>query len=166
MRINTQLPQYVSWKPDQYAMAVDAMLIPWTDLRGYAFPPFCLLGRCLQKIANKRATVVLIAPVWTHQPWYPALLDVSVEIPVLLPHDHSLLLDPFSQPHPLVLSQALQLAAWKVSGKGSLQQGFQNRLLASSPQAGAKVPTQHITLPGRDGSAGVLKGISIPFQHL
>ena len=26
--------------PDPYAIAMDAMLIPWTDLQAYAFPPF------------------------------------------------------------------------------------------------------------------------------
>ena len=83
-RINTQLEQYISWKPDPFAMAVDALMTPWTNLQGYAFPPFCLLGRCLQKIASEQATIVLIAPVWVHQPWYPAVLDALVEIPVLL----------------------------------------------------------------------------------
>ena len=165
-RINTQLEQYISWKPDPFAMAVDALMTPWTNLQGYAFPPFCLLGRCLQKIASEQATIILIAPVWVHQPWYPAVLDALVEIPVLLPLSDSLLLDPFNQPHPLVLSHALKLAAWMVSGKDSLRQEFRNRLLASSLQAGARVSTLHTNLPGPDGSAGVSRGVWIPFQHL
>ena len=163
-RINTQLAQYISWKPDPFAMAMDALMTSWTNLQGYAFPPFCLFGRCLQKIASEQATVFLIAPVWVHQPWYPAVLDALVEIPVLLPLSDSLLLDPFNQPHPLVLSHALKLAAWIVSGKDSLRQEFRNRLLASSLQAGAGVPTLHTNLPGPDCSPGVSRGSGYLFS--
>lgn len=83
---------------------------------------------CLQKIAGEKATVVLIASVWCHQPSYPLPLDALVEKPALLPLSHTLLLYPINQSHPLVLSCALQLTAWKVSSKDSLQQVFQSRL--------------------------------------
>ena len=77
----------------------------------------------------------------------PCSLDALVEIPVLLPLSNSLLLDPFNQPHPLVLSHALKLAAWMVSGKDSLRQEFWNRLLASSLQAEARVPILQYYIP-------------------
>lgn len=165
-RINAQLPHYVSWQPDPFAMAVDAFHISWADLQAYAFPPFCLLGRCLQKIVREQATIVLIAPLWAHQPWYPALLEALVDIPLLLPLSDSLLTDPFGQVHPLMASNSLRLAAWKVSGRNSLQRGFRSRLSASSPLAGVRAPTMHTSLPGTSGNAGVLGGLSIPFQLL
>ena len=111
------------------------------------------LGEVSAEDYQQAAAIMLITPVWVHQPWYPAVLDAIVEIPVLLPLSDSLLLDPFNQPHHLVLSHALHLTAWMVSGKDSLQQEFWNRLLASSLQAGARVPTLHTNLPGPDGSA-------------
>ena len=52
-RINTQLEQYVSWKPDLFAVATDAMKVGWKERQGYAFQPFCLVGRCLSKLAYK-----------------------------------------------------------------------------------------------------------------
>ena len=43
-RLNAQLEKYVSWKPDPFALATDAFLLNWKGLKGYAFPPFCLIG--------------------------------------------------------------------------------------------------------------------------
>ena len=55
----------VSWKPDPGAIATDALSQPWTDLKGYEFPPFSLIGRCLSKIQHKKVPeLILIAPVW------------------------------------------------------------------------------------------------------
>ena len=72
--------------------------------------------------------------MWAHQPWYPVLLDTLVEMPILLPLTHSLLLDPFNQPHPLVLSRNLL-------ERDSLQRAFRTRLPASSMQDGVRVQT-------------------------
>ena len=43
-RLNHQLPQYMSWRPDPFAMATDAIQVRWTNLEAYAFPPFSLVG--------------------------------------------------------------------------------------------------------------------------
>ena len=39
-RLNTQLERFVSWRPDPEAIGSDALQLNWTDLMGYAFPPF------------------------------------------------------------------------------------------------------------------------------
>ena len=39
------------------------------------FPPFCLIGRCLEKIRHSQATVILIATIWINQPWYHSELQ-------------------------------------------------------------------------------------------
>ena len=43
-RLTAQLPRFVRWKPDPEAEAVDAFTLDWSQLRGYAFPPFALIG--------------------------------------------------------------------------------------------------------------------------
>ena len=63
-RLNHQLPHFVSWRPDPYAMGTDALKIPWTRWRGYAFPPFVLISKVLKKIREEGSTILLIAPVW------------------------------------------------------------------------------------------------------
>ena len=42
-RLNHQLPCYISWHPDHFAMSTDAFLGKWTCFLGYAFPPFALV---------------------------------------------------------------------------------------------------------------------------
>ena len=90
LRLNTQLEQYISWRPEPFAIATDALQVPWINLQGYAFPPFCLIGKCLRKAEREQATVLLIAPVWPHQTWYPALLETLIDTPILLPRLHDL----------------------------------------------------------------------------
>lgn len=60
-RLNTQLEKYASWKPDPGATQVDSFLMNWQNLEGYAFPPFCLIGRCLGKIRKEECTVGCIS---------------------------------------------------------------------------------------------------------
>ena len=48
-RLNHQLPMYCSWKPDPGAYCVNCMTENWAQWKFYAFPPFNIIGRVLQK---------------------------------------------------------------------------------------------------------------------
>ncbi|VDI77544.1 Hypothetical predicted protein, partial [Mytilus galloprovincialis] len=109
-RSNTHLNQYFSWKPDPQAKAVDALLQSWREIKGYAFPPFCLISTCLAKVREENSQIILITPVWQSQAWYPLLLQMSVDYPVLLPMSHNTVLSPMKEPHPLILNKTLKLA--------------------------------------------------------
>ena len=79
-RANTQLDKYFSWKSDPGALAVDAFTIDWTKFPFvYAFPPFCILGRVIQKLRVARPDCLLIFPDWNTQPWYPMLQRMIVK---------------------------------------------------------------------------------------
>lgn len=52
---NAKVACYYSWKPDPGAAHVDAFTVTWSGPLTYCFPPFSLLGRCLQKIAMDQA---------------------------------------------------------------------------------------------------------------
>ena len=75
-RLNNQFGRYISWRPDPFAIMADAFQMSWKNEQGYAFPPFALLGKCLQKIHQEGCTVTLIAPTWSTQPLYPTLLEL------------------------------------------------------------------------------------------
>ena len=60
--LNFQLPWYCSRCPEALAWRIDALSFPWTNLRLYAFPPFSLLPRILNKIAQDEADLLLVAP--------------------------------------------------------------------------------------------------------
>ncbi|KAK0417298.1 hypothetical protein QR680_012929 [Steinernema hermaphroditum] len=47
-RHSAQVPAYMSYRPDPYAVAVDAFAHKWHYGLHYAFPPFCLTGRVLK----------------------------------------------------------------------------------------------------------------------
>ena len=158
-RMNTQLRNYVSWLPDPFAQATDAFQIPWSNLKGYCFPPFSLICRCLAKIRKDQGTMVLIAPTCHAQAWYPVLLETSCRHSILLPPLRDLLLSPNHQPHPLVLKGHLKLAAWMVTGKTCLQVEFQKTLqICSAPIRGGKGLQGLTTAPGNSGVAGVANG--------
>jgi hypothetical protein len=50
--LNAQLPNYVAWQPDPECVAVNAFTISWKCKMFYAFPPFSLIPRCVQKIQH------------------------------------------------------------------------------------------------------------------
>ncbi|CAH2096873.1 unnamed protein product [Euphydryas editha] len=62
-RTNTKCKTYVSWHPDPDASCVDAFTINWHNINFYAFPPFTLILRCLQKIVNDEACGILVFPL-------------------------------------------------------------------------------------------------------
>lgn len=96
-----------------------------------------------------------IRPSWV----YPILLPI-----LLPPHKRLLYTKPYQQSPPLVVSNRFQLAAWKISGKPTLQRKFQSGLQTISCQDGARVPRKRTNPDGPSGLAGVLQGRLIPFQ--
>ena len=165
-RHNSQLKRYISWKPDPYAEAVDAFQLSWKDLGAYLFPPFSLIPRCLAKVYKEQATVVIVTPTWQSQPWYPTLLEMVVDYPVLLPGSPDLLRSPRGEPHPLI-DQGLHLAVWKVSGNKPWQEGFRSKLpVCWQSTLGEKVPRVLTSQPGDSGVAGVSHDKLIHFVPL
>ena len=127
-RLTNQLKSYVSWRPDPQAVATDAFSIDWSQLKGYAFPPFNLIPRTLMKVISNNANIVLVAPIWQTQHWWPLLLQLVVQLPVLLPASPTLLQDP-SNPkaiHPMY--PRLRLAVWTISNNSAQQQAFRQEL--------------------------------------
>ena len=61
-RLNNKVARFHSWKPDPKAEAIDTFTTDWTGELVYAFPPFCLVGRVLQKMLNEKVEAILITP--------------------------------------------------------------------------------------------------------
>lgn len=100
-RLNKQVDDYISWKPDPEARAVDAFSVVWYK-HSYAFPPFVLIDRCLQKITEEEAEGVLIVPMWPTQTYYSKVMSMVIQPTRLLPMKENLLKLPHSQvSHPL-----------------------------------------------------------------
>ena len=114
-RLNAQLDRYVSWLPDPHAESVDAFTLDWSKFDFYAFPPFCLIPHCLQKIKADKAEGLLIVPNWPTQSWYPRLQAMMKGKAMILKRHASLLTQPVSNiPHPL--HERLDLLCCRLSG--------------------------------------------------
>ena len=166
-RISHQLEKYVSWKPDPFCVGVDAFCQNWDRFYPYAFPPFCLITRVLrQTVAQKVDRMIIIAPIWPTQPWYPRLLSMLVDTPVLLPQSQQLLSNPAGQVHPLLEDSSLPLAAWLVSGIDTKQREYQWRPQTSCSMPEGEAPHRLMSQPGRNGLCGVVNGVWIPLDVL
>ena len=84
---NRRLVKFVSPYPDPRAEWTDAMSMTWDNGRGllYAFPPFKVVPQVLQKIAQSPGVkVILIAQLQPAASWFPELMNLHQEDPILL----------------------------------------------------------------------------------
>lgn len=165
-RLNAQLPNYCSWKPDPGCSYVDAFTINWNTVGNvYLFPPFSLMGRCLQKIREEKAIGVVIAPLWPTQPWFAQLMEMLVDVPVIVCKKKGLLKLPTQDvEHPL--TGKLRIMACKVSGIISDNEVFRNKLPTYSCPHGNPALKNSTTRLLKDGFFTVVKGKSLHFLQL
>lgn len=164
-RLNAQTEIYASWKPDPKAKFIDAFTLNWSDYYFYAFPPFCLVSRCVQKIIRENATGILIIPNWTTQAYFPVVLELLIDMPrVLKASVHNLIHPTMVGPHPM--HSHLDLLVCKLSGDRSKSQTFRQKLLTLSCAPGGRVPINNTRSTLKSGLSFVVKNQLIPYIHL
>ena len=157
------IANFVSWRPDPEAMAIDAFTLRWTGLNAYSNPPWSLVGRVLAQVHQQRADLVLVAPVWKTQPWFLRILDMCVNYPRIIPERHDLIVPTY----PLSMPQIIpQLAVWNISGNDTQSNSFQMKLQNSCSHLGGRNPQDHTIDIARSGLASVVQGVPIPFLAL
>lgn len=165
-RLTFQLEKYFSWTPDPGAHAVNAFLQCWSDLRGYAFSPFAMIQRVLQKVRQDQRSLILITHFWPSQAWFPTTLELASSSPFLIPAVKGLLTNAEGEDHHLILSGNLNLLAWKVSGNPTNCLAFRDQLQLSSDNLGRQDNTIGTTTFGKNGFVGAWKGTWIPWRLL
>ena len=163
-QLTFQLPRYFSWRADPAAEATDAFQQSWkAPVRGFANPPWNLIGKVLSTVEKQEAEVVLVAPIWPSQPWYPKLLSLLSAIPLRIHPQENLMQETREGSLPQVNPP---LAVWPISGNTTPPGAFLQKLQNSSCHPGGKRPPNHMTHCVANGSAGVLHRTVIPFQDL
>ena len=165
-RLNYQMIPFFSWNPDPLAKFINAFHINWQHIYGYCFPPFPVIGKVLQKVESEQATICLICPAWQSQVFFPKMLGLLIDFPILIPNRKNNLTHPSDtqKQHPLCLK--LNLMACLISGKQSLHQKFMSELCTTYIGPGVKVP-KNSTIPIlRNGLNFALNGIMIPTRQL
>jgi len=165
-RLSSQLPVFVSWRPDPLAVATDAFTQDWNTFpeRLYANPPWGLIGRVLSLIQTQGVQeLVLVAPVWKAQAWYPLLLQMLVRVPILIPQSPDTIQPVCQNNLPDIIPQ---LAVWVISANNVKAATFLRQQQTSFSHHGETSLTNHTTPHSVNGLAGVVNGIEIPFQVL
>jgi hypothetical protein len=160
--MNKQVAAFYSWLPDPESKAVDALSQVWPKKGAYAFPPFPLINQTLQRVRDQGLSLLLIAPDWAQQTWYPLLLQLLVDYPRTLPGLPHLLLNPRGQQHPLIHNQSLHLTAWPISGQKQEQIEFQQRLPNSLQLPFVPLHIDLTSIVGTGGNVGVTNSKSNP----
>ena len=128
------------------------------------FPPFPLLSKFVQKLRSTQvAEVILVAPWWPSQPWFPHLLRLCVEHPLFLPYRQDLL----SQQDQKYISdlKSFHLHVWRLSCDTTKQQAFQTRSLGSRQLLGDPRPIACTTTDGVVLRDGLRDKVLIHFSH-
>ena len=158
MANNNKLSIYMSPVPDPQAWAVDAMVQNWDNLETYAYPPTSLIRPVINKIIHSSGLrMILIAPMWPQQEWYPDLLHLLVDHPVELPMWTHLLKQPHLNRFHLNLDM-MKLHAWRLSSMSSEREAFRERL---PPESRDLIELRHLTYTRRNGpssAVGVVRG--------
>ena len=163
---NRQLEVFVSWKIQPQALSTNAFALNWSDLKGYAFPPFALVGKCLEKIRREEADLVLVCPLWPSQHWFPLLMDLVCDAVRILPSEFQVLTGPRGEVHPLVAEGNLTLTAWNLSGKSWKTKAFREKWSKSSWTRSEVQQRRCTNRPGESGIIGVVNGIRIPYVQM
>ena len=114
-RLNSKLPRFYAAFLDPYAEKLDSFAQNWKGLYAYAFPPFNLILRTLQKANAEEANLILVTPMWKSQAWLPVALQMCAEPPLLLPKQSDLLTLPNGAPHILLEQKSFRLLVWRIS---------------------------------------------------
>ena len=165
-RLNYRLKPYVSYKPNPGAVAVDAFSIQWSQYVFYAFSPFSVIMRTLQKIQQDQATGLLLAPFWPTQAWWPTLTRMLIQAPLVLPNRKDTLYlsqDP-SAVHPL--NNQMSLLLCHLSGNICRVKEFHRQLPTLSCSPGVQAQGYSTDLILRNGWSTVVNGTLIQFHLL
>ena len=130
------------------------------------FPPFSVIQQVLQKFSEEEATGLLVVPHWPTQTWWPYLMNMLIDFPLMLPRKEDTLHLPAQPQLPHPLHKKLQLLACRLSGISSQAEEFRQGLHRSLCNPGAQVPKSSIRLTTSEGRSSVVQGVLIPFHLL
>ena len=160
-RINAKLDTYVSWKPDPHSLAIDAFTMLWDFSLIYCFPPFSIVWRVLEKILRDKAQAVVIVPLWPTQTWFPCLMKMITDHPIVFSAGHLMLPNKPQARHPL--HYKLKLAALRLSGDPLQNIEFVRRVKTSLCHHGGRRHESDMHRQLQNGMRFVSRKTLIPF---
>ena len=158
---NSWLPRYCTRFPgDPLATGVNGLLHPWHQENPWLNPPWILLPAVITRLRQQSVTATLVTPWWPTQHWYPVLVQMSVDLPLLLLQTSLFLRedgDHLCYPtYPLVI--------WRLSGSSERLQAFQEQLPELCSQPIVASLRNAISIAGVSFVAGRRHGLPVPWH--
>ena len=114
------------------------------------------MGRVVQKIRQDAAKVILVAPVWITQNWYPAILEQLIDNPrIFRVKDNTLQLPGLEKIHPL--ANKIHLMVCHLSGNPLKCENFRMKQPLSSWHHGDNPLRSNIPPISISGFSSVIK---------
>ena len=163
-RINCKVRRFVSWHPDPQAICFDTFCQYFEDEIFYAFPPFNCVGKFLKKVELERLEGIIIVPCWSSQPFFPSVLKLLIDVPLLLRWKPSLVIHPHIAIHPL--GKKLRLMACHISGVHLKRRGFLQKLWTLCVKDGQCQLNDNTRCTIKNGRLFVGRGFSIQLNQV
>ena len=100
------------------------------NLKFYAFPPFILIGASISKIRRKMAAGIVIISWWVTQFWFPLMVPLFLDFPVVRTLKGLILISNKELHHPMY--PTMKLLTVHLLGKPSDAKNFHQHLLKLS----------------------------------
>ena len=120
----------------------------------------------MQKIAQDRATGLLVAPYWPTQPWWPYLLNMLIDHPICLPRKKHTLWLPAEPQRIHSLHNQLKLVTGHLSGDYCKVHDFHKRLQTSYKDRGDRAQQSSTSLICLGGESTAMQRKLIKFLQL
>ena len=156
--LNHQLPRFLSYLPDPTSETVNMFFwTPRTAENAYVFPPFNIVGRVLAWAQQHLKVFTIVAPCWETQPWWPVILQLLAEPPMMLTSSSSPLLSfPGPSGTSMEMDPSWTLAAFRLSCESSTGRVFRLQRLKSFCPGGETAPA-HSTIPAGVTTQSIVK---------
>ena len=161
-RINYKVKRFIAWQADPEAIGIDAFMHYYDNEIFYAFPPFGLIQKFLNKVEVDNLEGILIIPCWSTQHFFPSMLKLLIELPIFIRWRKDLLQHPQLHHHPI--GKRLHLLACNISGSTTKRRAFLSKLQESFLAAGQRPPIDNTRLTLRNGKFIVNKGNAIKLK--
>ena len=126
-RLNNKVEAFFSHLPDPLALQGNSLQSDWSKGLLYMYPQLPLLSLALHKVIREEAQVIAILPWWPRREWFPLVLQLLVDLPVMLPERDGLLHAPDGTEFPDL--GELYLATWRLLGDLSAAEAIREKLL-------------------------------------
>ena len=148
--LNYKISNFISWHNDPYSSLVNAFSFKWSE-NVYIFPPIPLIDRVLNKFENDKViNGLLICPYWPSKSWFPRLLDMLIDFPLIIPESSI-------SDQSRMLPRSCLFLGWPIGSVHAQKLAFREKLLDAPSEASQQIPWLGINDAGESSVVGVVK---------